>query len=76
MARQVEIAEDKTPKQALDILLSGWKEHRHFGEKYRHALNARAFLFITEVLDLSEYAGYDLSKNTQECICESESLHM
>ena len=47
--------------EGLNILLSGWKNHRHFGEKYRHAINARDYLFITEVLDFSEYAGYDLS---------------
>ena len=61
LSHQVPIADDKTPMQALNILLSGWKEHRHFGDKYRHALNARTFLFITEVLDLSEYAGCDLT---------------
>ena len=47
--------------QGLNTLMSGWKNHRHYGEKYRHAINARDFLYITEVLDLSEYAGYDLT---------------
>ena len=47
--------------QGLNTLMSGWKKHRHYGEKYRHAVNARDFLYITEVLDLSEYAGYDLT---------------
>lgn len=47
--------------EGLNILLSGWKTFRHFGEKYRHALNARDFLYITEVLDFSDYAGYNLS---------------
>ena len=50
--------------RGLNILLSGWKNLRHFGEKYRHALNARDYLFITEVLDFSEYAGYDLTKKS------------
>ena len=45
----------------LNILLFGWKNYRHFGAKYRHALNARDYLFITEVMDLSDYAGYCLS---------------
>ena len=51
-------------EKGLETLLYGWKKHRHFGEKYRHALNARDYLFITEVLDLTEYIGYDLSKKS------------
>ena len=31
------------------------------GAKYRHALEARDWLYITEVMDLSEYAGCDLT---------------
>ena len=50
--------------QGLNTLLSGWKNFRHFGEKYRHAINARDYLFITEVLDFSEYAGYDLAEKS------------
>lgn len=50
--------------KGLNILLSGWKNKRHFGDKYRHAINARDYLFITEVLDFSEYAGYDLSEKS------------
>ena len=48
--------------RGLQILLHGWFNFRKYGEKYRHAVNARDYLFITEVMDLSEYAGYDLSK--------------
>jgi len=50
--------------QGLNTLLCGWKKYRHFSEKYCHALNSRDWLFITEVLDLSEYAGYDLTKKS------------
>jgi len=50
--------------QGLNILLSGWKDKRRFGDKYRHALNARDFLFITEAMDFSEYAGYDLTQKS------------
>ena len=52
--------------EGLNILLSGWKNKRHFGSKYRHALNARPYLFITEVLDFSEYIGYDLTKKSSQ----------
>ena len=52
--------------QGLNTLLCGWKKHRRFSEKYCHALNSRDWLFITEVLDLSEYAGYDLTQKSAE----------
>ena len=52
--------------KGLNTLLSGWKQQRRFGDKYRHALNARDWLYVTEVMDLSEYAGYDLTKKSAE----------
>ena len=48
--------------QGLNTLLYGWKQYRHFGTKYCKVLLNRDFLYITEVLDLSEYAGYDLTQ--------------
>ena len=48
--------------QGLNTLLYGWKQYRHFGAKYCKVLLNRDFLCITEVLDLSEYAGYDLTQ--------------
>lgn len=45
----------------LNTLLYGWKKFRKFGAKYRHAVEARDWLYITEVIDLSEYAGCDLT---------------
>ena len=42
-------------------LLYGWFHYRNYGTKYRHAVHARDWLYITEVQDLSDYAGYDLS---------------
>ena len=47
--------------EGLQTLIYGWLNWRHYGKKYRHAIHARNFLYITEILDLSEYAGYDLS---------------
>ena len=62
--------------KGLNILLYGWKKARRYGAVYCQVLTNRNWMYITEVLDFSEYAQYDLSKNTQECICESESLRM
>ena len=49
--------------KGLQILIYGWLNFHKYGDKYRHALQARDYLFITEVQSLSDYAGYDLSKN-------------
>lgn len=48
-------------EEGLDILLYGWKKFRHYGARYCDALKHRDWLYIVEVIDLSEYAGYDLS---------------
>ena len=66
LARQVPIADDKTPIQGLNILIHGWLCHRRYGHKYRHALHKRDFFYITEVHDLSQYAGYDLAQKAPE----------
>ena len=47
--------------KGLNTLLYGWKKFRKYGAKYRHAHEARDWLYITEVMDLSEYAGCDLT---------------
>ena len=60
----------------LNTLLYGWKKFRKYGSVYCQVLTNRAWMYIIEVMDFSEYAGYDLSKNMQECICESENLCM
>ena len=62
--------------KGLNILLYGWKKARKYGAVYSQVLTNRDWMWIVEVTDFSEYAGYDLSKNTQECICEGESLRM
>ena len=62
--------------KGLNILLYGWKKARKYDAVYRQVLTNRNWMWIVEVTDFSEYAGYDLSKNTQECICEGESLRM
>lgn len=47
--------------EGLNTLIFGWLKHRKYGRKYYNAVRNRNFLFITEIQDLSEYAGYDLS---------------
>lgn len=51
-------------RKGLRTLIYGWLNFRKYGRKYRHAVNARDYLFITEVQDLSEYAGYDLAQKS------------
>ena len=50
--------------EGLNILLYGWKKFRKYGAKYLHALEARDSMYSVEVMDLSEYAGYDLMPNS------------
>ena len=50
--------------EGLNILLYGWKKFRKYGAKYLHALEARDWMYSVEVMDLSEYAGYDLMQNS------------
>ena len=47
--------------EGLNTLLYGWKKFRKYGAKYLHALEARDWLYRVEVIDLSEYAGCDLT---------------
>ena len=47
--------------EGLNILLYGWKRFRKYDAKYLHALEARDWLYRGEVIDLSDYAGYDLT---------------
>jgi hypothetical protein len=58
--------------KGLDILLYGWKKFRKYGAKYLDALKHRDWLYIVEVMDFSQYAGYDLSKSECAHLCESE----
>ena len=46
----------------LNILICGWLKYRKYGQKYCEAIWHRKWLYITEVMDLSEYAGVDLTK--------------
>jgi len=62
LAERVELADDQTPEKALGIMLYGWKNERKFGQLYRNALKHRDWMYITEVMDLSQYAGVDLTK--------------
>ena len=47
----------KVGMAGLNTLLYGWKKFRKYGAKYRHALEARDWLYRVEVIDLSDYAG-------------------
>ena len=65
LAKRLEqILQSEVGMKGLNTLLCGWKQKRRFGSKYRHALNSRDWLYVTEVMDLSEYAGYDLTKKS------------
>ena len=44
----------------LNTLIYGWLNLRHYGSKYRNAIYNRDWLYVSEVQDLSDYAGYDL----------------
>ncbi|MBR0310144.1 MAG: hypothetical protein IJQ97_04585, partial [Paludibacteraceae bacterium] len=48
--------------KGLNTLIHGWLKHRRYGHSYYEALRHREWLYVTEVQDLSEYAGYDLAK--------------
>ena len=47
----------------LQILIHGWLHHRKYSRKYCEAVWHRDWLYWCEVIELSEYAGYDLTKN-------------
>ena len=46
--------------RGLNTLIYGWLNLRHYGSKYRNAIYNRDWLYVSEVQDLSAYAGYDL----------------
>ena len=50
----------------LNILLYGWRKYRKYGAKYGHAIETRSWLYRSEVVDLSDYAGYDLTQNAAQ----------
>lgn len=47
--------------KGLNTLIYGWLRWRKYGRKYRKVIGNRKWLYLVEVQDLSEYAGYDLS---------------
>ena len=47
--------------KGLRTLIHGWLRYRKYGKKYYNAVRKRKWLYISEVMDLSEYGGYDLS---------------
>ena len=56
----------KRGMEGLNILIYGWLNYRKYGHKYRHAVHARDYLFITEVMDLADYAQCDLTKKSSQ----------
>ena len=50
-------------KNGLNTMIYGWLNQKKYGQKYREAIWHRKWLYITEVNELSAYAGYDLTKN-------------
>lgn len=46
--------------QGLKVLIYGWLKYRKYGELYRKKIHSRPWLHLTEVMDLSDYAGCDL----------------
>ena len=46
----------------LNILIHGWLKFRKYGSKYRDKLYHRDWLYISEVMDLSDYAQVDLTQ--------------
>ena len=46
--------------RGLNTLIHRWIKHRRYGHAYRDKLYHRDWMYITEVLDLSQYAGYNL----------------
>ena len=46
----------------LNILIHGWLKFRKYGSKYRDKLYHRDWLYISEVIDLSDYAQVDLTQ--------------
>ena len=62
LARNLDRAIDaEVGQRGLNILIAGWMEYHHYGSKYREAIYHRKWLYITEALELSHYAGYDLT---------------
>ena len=62
LARRLEQATGITNgREGLETLLYGWKKHRRFGPQYCKALLNRNWMYIVEVMDLSQYAGCDLT---------------
>lgn len=46
--------------RGLNILIHGWLRFHHYSPTYRNTIYNRNWLYLTEVIELSEYAGYNL----------------
>ena len=63
LARRLDaVLGEKVGVEGLNTLLYGWKKYRHYGKKYVDALKHRDWFYIVEVMDISNYAQYDLTK--------------
>ena len=58
--------------EGLNTMLYGWKVMRKYGVKYLNALKHREWLYIVEVMDFSQYVGYDLTKSESVHLSDSE----
>ena len=47
--------------KGLNILINSWLRYKRYGHDYYEAVRHRDWLYMTEALELSEYAGYDLT---------------
>lgn len=57
----VHIPGEAVGMQGLNTLIYGWIKHKRYGLNYSIKVSLRNFLWITEVHELSEYAGYNLA---------------
>ena len=46
----------------LNVLIYGWLRYRKYGDAYCKKIHGREWLHMTEVMDLSDYAGCDLTQ--------------
>ena len=60
--------------RGLNTLIYGWLNLRHYGPKYRNAIYNRDWLYVSEVQDLSDYAGYDLLTGRVQTVTSTPTL--
>ena len=72
LARRLDVVlGEKVGMEGLNTLLYGWKKYRQYGKKYLDALKHRDWFYIVEVMDISDYAQYDLTKCDFAHLCKA-----